>query len=152
MSKKRENGLYDVSVFKTLSEEELRPETVFGCVLTIPGTDYSIKEETMYFPGKGTKMNNIMNGMNNKMSFILCEKGTLNNYYKVMLELFSVAYQVKAGSPSSFGTSATCGIMLTMYLMVVLSSMLIPRLSSNGDIIQYPNHFYTRQQVLEGRR
>merc|ERR1719458_1557632 len=52
VSKKRENGLYDVSVFKTLSEEELRPETVFGCVLTIPGTDYSIKEETMYFPGK----------------------------------------------------------------------------------------------------
>ena len=53
VSKKRENGLYDVSVFKTLSEEDLRPETVFGCVLTIPGTEYSIKEETMYFPGKG---------------------------------------------------------------------------------------------------
>ena len=53
VSKKRDNGLYDVSLFKTLSEEDLRPETVFGCVLTIPGTDYSIKEETMYFPGKG---------------------------------------------------------------------------------------------------
>jgi len=52
VSKKRDNGLYDVSLFKTLSEEDLRPETVFGCVLTIPGTDYSIKEETMYFPGK----------------------------------------------------------------------------------------------------
>ena len=55
VSKKRENGLYDVSVFKTLSEEDLRPETVFGCVLTIPGTEYSIKEETMYFPGKGIR-------------------------------------------------------------------------------------------------
>ena len=45
--------MFDVAVFKTLSEEELRRETVFGCVLTIPGTEYSIKEETMYFPGKG---------------------------------------------------------------------------------------------------
>ena len=56
VSKKRESGLFDVTVFKELSEKELRPETVFGCILTIPGTEYSIKEETMYFPGKGNNL------------------------------------------------------------------------------------------------
>ena len=53
MSKKKDNGLFDVTVYKTLTEVELRPETVFGCILRIPGTEYSVKEETMYFPGKG---------------------------------------------------------------------------------------------------
>ena len=46
-------GLFDVSVHRILSEEHLKPETVFGCLVTIPGTSYSVKEETMYFPGKG---------------------------------------------------------------------------------------------------
>jgi len=115
VSKKKENGLFDVSVFKTLSEEELRPETVFGCVLTIPGTEYSIKEETMYFPGK-------------------------------------VAYQVKAGSSSSFGSSATYGVMLTMSLMVVFSSLLIPMISFGGCKIHYAIHYHTKLQFLGGRR
>lgn len=30
-------GLYDVSVHKMLSESDLKPETVFECMLTIPG-------------------------------------------------------------------------------------------------------------------
>ena len=47
------DGLYDVSVHKMLSESELKPETVFECLLTIPGTGYAAREETMYFPGKG---------------------------------------------------------------------------------------------------
>ena len=47
------DGLYDVSVHKMLSESELKPETVFECLLTIPGTAYAAREETMYFPGKG---------------------------------------------------------------------------------------------------
>ena len=47
------DGLYDVSVHKMLSESELRPETVFECELSIPGTSYVAREETMYFPGKG---------------------------------------------------------------------------------------------------
>ena len=47
------DGLYDVTVHKLLKEEDLSPETVFKCVLAIPETSYSIKEETMYFPGKG---------------------------------------------------------------------------------------------------
>jgi hypothetical protein len=49
------DGLYDVSVHKMLSEAELRPETVFECVLSIPGTSYIAREETMYFPGKGNE-------------------------------------------------------------------------------------------------
>ena len=49
------DGLYDVSVHKMLSESELKPETVFECLLTIPGTAYAAREETMYFPGKGEK-------------------------------------------------------------------------------------------------
>ena len=49
------DGLFDVSVHKILDEELLRPETIFGCLVSIPGTAYSIREETMYFPGKGKK-------------------------------------------------------------------------------------------------
>lgn len=45
-------GRFDVSVHKILSEDLLKPETVFGCLVTIPGTSYSVKEETMYFPGQ----------------------------------------------------------------------------------------------------
>lgn len=46
------DGLYDITVHKLLKQEELSSETVFQCVLTIPDTSYTIKEETMYFPGK----------------------------------------------------------------------------------------------------
>ena len=46
-------GLFDVSVYKILEEDALRRETVFGCEVSIPGTSYRIREETMYFPGKG---------------------------------------------------------------------------------------------------
>ncbi len=52
------DGLYDVSVHKMLSESELKPETVFECLLTIPGTSYAAREETMYFPGKGDTLFN----------------------------------------------------------------------------------------------
>lgn len=47
------HGLFDVSVYKILDEDALRKETVFGCEVSIPGTSYRIREETMYFPGKG---------------------------------------------------------------------------------------------------
>jgi hypothetical protein len=46
-------GLFDVSVYKILDEDDLRKETVFGCEVAIPSTSYTIREETMYFPGKG---------------------------------------------------------------------------------------------------
>ena len=50
-------GVFDVAVNKILPEVRLKPETVFKCLLTIPGTDFSIKEETLYFPGKGIYAN-----------------------------------------------------------------------------------------------
>lgn len=46
------DGLYDVSVHKILFETELSPETIFECLLTIPGTSYSLKEDAMYYKGK----------------------------------------------------------------------------------------------------
>ena len=49
-------GVFDVAVNKILPEVRLKPETVFKCLLTIPGTDFSIKEETLYFPGKGIQI------------------------------------------------------------------------------------------------
>ena len=47
------DGLFDVTVHKTIDENDLKPETVFACDVAIPGTKYSVRRETMYFPGKG---------------------------------------------------------------------------------------------------
>ena len=46
-------GLFDVAVNKILPEMKLKPETIFKCIVSIPGTDVLMKEETLYFPGKG---------------------------------------------------------------------------------------------------
>ena len=48
------DGLFDISVTKILKEALLQPETIFQCFLEISGTKFSRREETMYFPGKGT--------------------------------------------------------------------------------------------------
>ena len=53
-------GVFDVAVNKVLPEVRLKPETVFKCLLNIPGTDFSIKEETLYFPGKGESLSLFM--------------------------------------------------------------------------------------------
>ena len=41
-------GAYDVTIHKTLEHEELPAETVFGCELYIPGTEYFVREEAIY--------------------------------------------------------------------------------------------------------
>ena len=41
-------GSYDVIIHKTLEHEELPAETVFGCEITIPGTEYFLREEAIY--------------------------------------------------------------------------------------------------------
>jgi hypothetical protein len=46
-------GLFDVSVHKILLESELLPETIFECLLNIPGTSFTMKEDSMYLRGKG---------------------------------------------------------------------------------------------------
>ena len=39
---------YDVLIHKTLEHSELPSETVFGCELSIPGTEYLVREEAIY--------------------------------------------------------------------------------------------------------
>ena len=39
---------FDVVVHKTLEHSELPAETVFGCEITIPGTEYFVREEAIY--------------------------------------------------------------------------------------------------------
>ena len=41
-------GSYDVMIYKTLEHEELPAETVFGCEITIAGTEYFLREEAIY--------------------------------------------------------------------------------------------------------
>ena len=41
-------GSYDVMIHKTLEHEELPAETVFGCEITIAGTEYFLREEAIY--------------------------------------------------------------------------------------------------------
>jgi len=45
-------GLYDVSVHKILLESELKAETIFECLLTIPGTSFSRKADNVYVKGQ----------------------------------------------------------------------------------------------------
>lgn len=52
------DGLFDISVTKILKEDLLEPEAIFQCLLTIPGTHFQRREETMYFPGKGKQFFN----------------------------------------------------------------------------------------------
>ena len=42
------NGFYDVTIHKTLEHDELPAETVFGCELHLPGTEYFVREEAIY--------------------------------------------------------------------------------------------------------
>lgn len=44
----RSDDSYDVVIHKTLAHSELPSETVFGCELSIPGTEYLVREEAIY--------------------------------------------------------------------------------------------------------
>jgi len=46
------DGLFDVSVHKILVEADLQPETIFQCLLAIPGTSFSAKADSMYLKGQ----------------------------------------------------------------------------------------------------
>ena len=39
---------YDVTIEKTIEHEELPAETVFGCEVFIPGTEYEVRQEAIY--------------------------------------------------------------------------------------------------------
>lgn len=42
---------FDVTVHRLLPPTEIQAETVFSCSMEIPGTQFSLRKETMYFPG-----------------------------------------------------------------------------------------------------
>ena len=44
----RGNASLDVLIHKTLEHSKLPAETVFGCELSIPGTEYLVREEAIY--------------------------------------------------------------------------------------------------------
>jgi hypothetical protein len=68
------DGLFDVAVNKVLPEARLKPETVFKCAVSIPGTDFSIKEETLYFPGKGATQKFLVKRMTCFFPLNFCRK------------------------------------------------------------------------------
>jgi hypothetical protein len=41
-------GAYDIVVHRLIDHADLPAETIFGCVLTIPGTSYRVREESIY--------------------------------------------------------------------------------------------------------
>ena len=41
-------GSYDVLIHKTLEHEELPAETIFGCEISLPDTEYFVREEAIY--------------------------------------------------------------------------------------------------------
>ncbi|ROT81077.1 hypothetical protein C7M84_000167, partial [Penaeus vannamei] len=47
-----EQKSYNVSIDLEVLDYELDSETMFECVLTIPGTEYEVREEILYFPAK----------------------------------------------------------------------------------------------------
>lgn len=51
------NNRYDIIVHRRVNHSEIPPETVFGCVLRIPGTDYEIREESIYKHRHGKRKN-----------------------------------------------------------------------------------------------
>lgn len=50
-----EQKSYNVSIDLEVLDYELDSETMFECVLTIPGTEYEVREEILYFPVSGAE-------------------------------------------------------------------------------------------------
>lgn len=46
-----EHGYYNITLELEAFDSELDRETLFDCVLTIPGTDFEMHEELLYFKG-----------------------------------------------------------------------------------------------------
>ncbi|XP_047739208.1 uncharacterized protein LOC108671593 [Hyalella azteca] len=46
-----DSGTYNATVFAIVRDSDLQDETVFECRLSIPGTDYRLQENMIYYPG-----------------------------------------------------------------------------------------------------
>jgi hypothetical protein len=53
------HGAYDIVVHRLIDHADLPSETIFGCVLTIPGTSYRVREESIYRHRGGSKPRHI---------------------------------------------------------------------------------------------
>ena len=51
----QEKGAFDIVVHRLIDHADLPSETIFGCVLTIPGTSYRVREESIYRHRGGSK-------------------------------------------------------------------------------------------------
>jgi hypothetical protein len=49
IAKDSRDGLFDVKVIAKYPKNALKSETIINCQLTMPGTDYSKKQETVYY-------------------------------------------------------------------------------------------------------
>ena len=45
-------GLFDVTLHRVVQDRSLRQETIFECVLSIPGTPYQMTKRLIYYPGE----------------------------------------------------------------------------------------------------
>jgi len=61
---------YDVTVHRLLPPTDIPPETVFTCRMEIPGTQFSLREETMYFPGRIQPRASQVSGCPSPFSFL----------------------------------------------------------------------------------
>ncbi|GAB0089522.1 uncharacterized protein DMENIID0001_040840 [Sergentomyia squamirostris] len=52
--RKKENGLYESILTWRVPREHLEPPVTFNCALTIPGTNYTARRETIYYAGETT--------------------------------------------------------------------------------------------------
>ena len=52
---------YDIIVHRLVDHSELPSEIEFGCVLTIPGTNYEIREKSIYKIRSGRKLLTFLN-------------------------------------------------------------------------------------------
>jgi len=68
----RRDGLFDVKVVAKYPRNALKSETIINCQLTLPGTDYSKKQETVYY-GKQSFLSpflSLLNSINATQLFV----------------------------------------------------------------------------------
>ena len=54
-SDRKSGSGFDIVVHRLVDHSDLPSETIFGCVLTIPGTSYEVREESIYRHRGGRK-------------------------------------------------------------------------------------------------
>ncbi|XP_023341819.1 uncharacterized protein LOC111711657 [Eurytemora carolleeae] len=80
---------YDVTVHRLLPPTDLPPETVFSCSMEIPSTQFSLREETMYFPGRiqprASQVRNIHNFLIKIIKFVISRCSSFTEWHVRLL-------------------------------------------------------------------